>query len=106
MAIQFEKKYSTPLAQKQYELECAIKSLEIARGENISGLLHAITVGFGYVLLMGGLIGYGSFDGGYVVLGWLSILTFGFFLAGSVVRINAEISRPNFSKAQRFLGIK
>ena len=106
MAIDLEKKYSTPLAQKQYELECAIKSLEMARAGNISRLLHSIAVGFGYVLLMGGLIGYGSFDGGYVVSGWLSILTFGFFLAGSVVKINAEISRPNFSKSQRSLGIR
>jgi hypothetical protein len=104
--IEFEKKYSTPLAQKQYEFELVVKSLEIARAENFSRVLYSIAVGFGYVLLMGGFIGYSTFDGGYIVSGWLSILTVGFILAGKIVTINAELSRPNIRKAEKFLGVK
>jgi hypothetical protein len=101
--IEFEQKYSTPLAQKQYELEVLIKHYEIERAGHRSQVLYAVALGLGYVLVMGGFIGYNTFDGGYVVSGWLSILTFGFFIAGSVVRINAEISPPNLRNPERFI---
>ena len=101
--IEFEQKYSTPLAQKQYELEQVIKHYEIKRAGHTSQVLYSISLGLGYVLIMGGFIGYNTFDGGYVVSGWLSILAVGFFLAGSVVKINAETSPPNLSNPEKFI---
>ena len=101
-----EPKYSTPLAQKQYEFEVLVKSLEMARAEHISNVFYGFAIGFGYVLLMGAFIGYNTFDGGYIVSGWLSVLTVGFTLAGKIATINAELSRPSIEKAERFLGFK
>lgn len=96
--IEFEQKYKTPLAQKQYELEQAIKIFEIRRAENVRALLYAIAAGFGYVLVMGGLIGYGTFPGGYVVHGWLSILTFGTWFVGMAIVPYTEQRAPNLHK--------
>lgn len=101
--IEFEQKYSTPRAQRQYELETLIKHYEVERAENIRRLLFSIGVGFAYVLLMGGVIGYGTFAGGYAVLGWLSVITVGLFIAGEFVKVNAELSRPNLNHPERFI---
>ena len=101
--IEFEQVYSTPRAQKQYELEVMVKYYELKRADNIKTVLFSMGVGFAYVLVMGGIIGYGNFAGGYAVLGWLSVITVGLFLAGEFVKVNAELSRPDLNHPEKFI---
>lgn len=95
---EFEQRYKTPLAQKQYELEQAIKIFEVKRAENVRTLLYGIAGGFAFILVMGGLIGYGTFPGGYVVHGWLSLITCGTWLAGMAIIPVTEQRAPNLHR--------
>tara|TARA_B110000503_G_scaffold65196_1_gene102499 strand:- start:1305 stop:1613 length:309 start_codon:yes stop_codon:yes gene_type:complete len=101
--IEFEKKYSTPLAQKQSELEWLIKFYELKRASNIRQVCYSFAVGVGFLFLMGFLVGYSRVEGGWVVAGFLSVLTCLSIIAGSSVYAYAENSRPNLRNPEKFI---
>jgi hypothetical protein len=103
MAIEFEKKYETPLAQKQSELEWLIKFYQLKRAENIRQVCYSAAVGLGFLFLMGFIVGYWRVEGGWVIAGFLSLLTCLAVLVGSAVYVYAEVSRPNLRNPEKYI---
>ena len=101
--IDFERKYSTPLAQKQSELEWLIKFYEMKRAENIRQVCYSFAVGVGFLFLMGFIVGYSRVQGGWVVAGFLSVLTCLSIIVGSSVYAYAENSRPDLRNPEKFI---
>ncbi len=96
--IEFQENYSTPLAQRQSELEQVIKFYEIQRADSISGLFYGVSVGFGFLFLMGFLVGYDRFAGGYLLLGIFSSLTLTFVLLRRFIVPWVETRNANLKK--------
>lgn len=91
--IEFTRAYSTPLAQRQSELEQMIKFYEIQRAKSVSGLLYGIAVGFGYVFLMGVVVGQSLIVGGS-----LAFFTISFTIAGWLITPYTKRAEPDLKK--------
>jgi|TARA_R110000782_G_C14535166_1_gene382992 hypothetical protein len=101
--IEFERKYSTPLAQKQSELEWLIKFYEMKRASNIRQVCYSFGVGVGFLFLMGFIVDYSRVEGGWVVAGFLSVLTCLSFLFGTGFYAYSQNSRPDLRNPEKFI---
>lgn len=101
--IEFEKKYSTPLAQKQFELEQVIKYYELEHAANVSRVMQSLAGGISYVLFMGLLVGYQTFNNGYVVAAVLFISAAGLLIGSKLLTKHAKTSDPDLTSPEKYI---